>query len=455
LATHVGACLQQRVNDTWLPLAFFSKKLKPRQTTWPAYYRELLGIYEAVQHFRHICEAQQVRIYTDHKLLIYAFSQKREKLPPVQLNQLSFISQFTTDIVHVQGKDNVVADAMSRVEAIRLEDNFAALAEEQASDEELRKMQSSSSLKLEKVIIPGSDVEIFCDMSTGKPRPYLTPSFRQRYFDKIHNLNHPGARTSAHMVAERFVWPNMRKDCRNWAKSCISCQRSKVSRHTLTPLGSFPKPSRRFSHVHVDIIGPLPHSMGFQYCLTAVDRYTRWPEAWPMVNMTAEECAETFFRGWISRFGVPNIVTTDQGRQFESALFQNLMQMCGSKRVRTTSYHPCANGLVERMHRNLKAALMCHEDTWHKALPVVLLGMRAALKEDLQCSAAELVYGEPLRLPGEFFASSSATDRIEDLTAFTTQLRKYIARLRPTPTSRHGQQSTWSRKTYRQHPMSS
>ncbi|CAH2061847.1 unnamed protein product, partial [Iphiclides podalirius] len=102
---------------------------------------------------------------------------------------------------------------------------------------------------------------------------------------------------------------------------------------------------------------------------------------------------------------VHHILTTDgppvcsRPRRLAPQKLKTLMQMCGSKRVRTTSYHPCANGLVERMHRQLKAALMCHEETWHKSLPVVLLGMRAALKQDLQCSPAQLVYGEPLRLP--------------------------------------------------------
>lgn len=98
----------QRVGQNWCPLAFVSKKLSspktpsstgiavetsaPAETTWPAYYRELLAIYEAVQHFRHILEAQHCTIYTDHKPITYAFSQRREKLPPVQQNQLSLIA---------------------------------------------------------------------------------------------------------------------------------------------------------------------------------------------------------------------------------------------------------------------------------------------------------------------------------------------------------------------------
>lgn len=441
-SSHVGACLQQNIKGHWQPLAFFSKKLSVKQTTWPAYYRELLAVYEAVQHFRHILEAQHVTVFSDHKPLIYAFSQRREKLPPVQLNQLSFISQFTTDIVHISGKDNVVADALSRVDALSLEGNFAALAQDQASDEELQRMLTSSSLKLEKVVLPGTDVSIYCDSSTGKQRPYLTPSFRRLHFDKLHGLSHPGPRASARLVAERFVWPGIQSDCRNWARTCLNCQRSKVSRHTVTPLGQFPLLSKRFRHVHIDIIGPLPHSGGFQYCLTAVDRFTRWPEAWPMTSMTAEQCAETFFREWISRFGVPSVITTDQGRQFESGLFQSLLRYCGIQRIRTTSYHPCANGLVERMHRHLKSALMCHNDTWHRALPIVLLGMRSSFKEDLQASPADLVYGEPLHLPGEFVCPSSLLGLIGD-SAFAEQLRKHMASLSPTPPSRHGERRTF------------
>ena len=71
-----------------------------------------------IQHFRHILESQNFKIYTDHKPMIYAFQQRRDKLPPVQLNHISFISQFTIDIQFIKGKDNIVADTYSRVEAM-------------------------------------------------------------------------------------------------------------------------------------------------------------------------------------------------------------------------------------------------------------------------------------------------------------------------------------------------
>ena len=84
--------------------------------------------------------------------------------------------------------------------------------------------------------------------------------------------------------------------------------------------------------------------------------------------------------------------------------------MCGIQHNKTTPYHPSANGLVECLHRSLKTAIMCREGTsWTEALPIVLVGIRAAHKEEFQSSAAELVYGEPLRIPGELLVPATTT----------------------------------------------
>lgn len=445
-SAHVGACLQQKVDNQWYPLSFFSKKLTPKQAQWPAYYRELLAVYESVQHFRYILEVQHVTIFTDHKPLLYAFLQRREKLPPPQLNQLSFISQFTTDIQYIKGEDNVVADAMSRIDidAISLEHNFKSLAASQELDAELANLiRNGSGLTLKKICLPDTNALVYCDISTGKPRPYLTPPFRREAFNKVHNLSHPGARATTRLVMDRFVWPSARKDCRIWSRSCEACQRSKISRHNSAPPGEFDLPSGRFMHVHIDIVGPLPVCNEYRYCLTAIDRVSRWPEVWPMRSITAEEVAETFTREWISRYGVPTIITTDQGSQFESDLFHRLLLQFATKRIRTTSYHPCANGMIERVHRQLKAALMCHKDTWVRSLPMVLLGMRSAFKDDLGATPAELLYGEPLRLPGELLVSSLPSERYQDPADFVVQLRQKMATVRPLPATRHCEKSSF------------
>jgi hypothetical protein len=99
---------------------------------------------------------------------------------------------------------------------------------------------------------------------------------------------------------------------------------------------------------------------------------------------------------------------------------------------------------VERFHRTLKAAIMYHADQqWTEALPLVLLGVRTSFKEDLQASIAELVYGEPLRIPGEFLTPT--TDPVEP-THIITQLRRHMARLRPVPATRHSSPSTFVHK---------
>ena len=201
-----------------------------------------------------------------------------------------------------------------------------------------------------------------------------------------------------------------------------------------------PTPDARFDHVHIDIVGPLPLVKGHSYLLTCVDRFTRWPEAIPLTNISAETVAQAFVLGWIARFGVPSTITTDRGAQFESALWRQLMNLLGSHQIRTSAYHPCANGLVECLHPQLKVGLMTHlpQVQWMDSLPLVLLGIRTALKEDLNCTASELVYGTTLRLPGEFFSTSQDIDTV-DLLAYVSRLQCTMQQLRAIPPHHHSQ----------------
>lgn len=193
----------------------------------------------------------------------------------------------------------------------------------------------------------------------------------------------------------------------------------------------------------MDIVGPLPVSADCRYVLAVIDRFTRWPEVYPIVDISAETCARAFIAVWVSRFGCQHRITTDRGRQFESKLFSTISALLGAQHRPTTAYHPACNGLVERLHRQLKAAIKCHYKcataNWTEVLPLVLLGIRSAWKDDVKASAAEMVYGEPLRLPGEFFNPTSPG--MVDFTDFAARLRLHIAKLSPEPGNRHGQKA--------------
>ena len=437
----VGAVLQQLIDGTWSPIAYFSKKLQPAEMRYSTFDRELLAVYLSVKHFRHFVEGREFHILTDHRPLTFSLRAQHDQHSPRQARHLDFVAQFTTDIRHIRGSDNTPADALSRMDfntIIPLDNSsisFETMAQLQATDPDLQQLighPDSSSLKVEYVPLTPAGPNLACDTSTGKPRPIVPPAMRRLVFDILHSLSHPGTKATQRLVTARFVWPHIKKDIREWTKACLSCQQAKVNRHTTTSPSTFAPPSARFDAIHLDLVGPLPHSNGYTYLLTVIDRFTRWPEAFPLTDIRAETVARTFLQGWIARFGTPTTITTDRGSQFESGLWNDLMAMLGCKRLRTTAYHPQANGLIERFHRHLKAALKCHKPTehWTEALPWVLLGIRSTVKEDSKCTTAEMVYGSPLRVPGEFVQPHSP-DAVTDPLAYVERLRSAMAALSP------------------------
>jgi hypothetical protein len=106
-------------------------------------------------------------------------------------------------------------------------------------------------------------------------------------------------------------------------------------------------PTQRFSHPHVDLVGPLPTSTGgHTHLLTVLDRLTQWAEAIPLRSTSAESCATALIGGWVESFRVPEQITSDCGRQFCSSLWDALTHHLGVKMRFTTSYHPQSNGAV-------------------------------------------------------------------------------------------------------------
>lgn len=413
---------------------------------YSTYDRELLAIYLsniAIRHFRYMVEGREFTVYTDHKPLTFAFFKiNSESETPRRTRHLIYISEFTTSIQYISGDNNKIADALSRVATVDCPTviNFDELAQSQEHDDNIPELLkcTNSHFQLKKKRLPTCEEYIYCDVSNNKIRPYLTEPFRRIAFNSIHNLCHPGSRTSRKMVRDRFFWPNMNQDIGHWAKTCVQCQRAKVSRHTTSALETF-LPCDRFEHIHVDIVGPLPTSTeGFRYCLTIIDRRTRWPECFPIRDITAETVARIVFEGWVSRFGCPKRLTSDQGRQFESRLFSELIKLLGISKSRTTPYHPQCNGAVEHWHRSLKAALiarLCNKSSlsWVDELPSVLLGLRTAVRSDNGICAAQMTYGTTLRLPADYYDSVSSTAaNLDSSCEYVNKLREIIQQYKST-----------------------
>jgi Integrase zinc binding domain/Integrase core domain len=288
---------------------------------------------------------------------------------------------------------------------------------------ETQQLLLSSSLKLSS--LPVRENLLWGDVSIGTFRPLVPEQWRKKIFQAMHNISHPGRLASKRLISSRFEWPRISKDVQQWVAECMACQRSKSSSHTALAPASIPVPAKRFTHIHIDLVGPLPVVKGLTHLLTIIDRSTRWPEAIPLSSTTAESCAEALQEHWISRFGVPSLLTSDRGPQFSGAVCAHLCSLLGIKHQMTSAFHPQSNGMVERMHHQLKEALRARlsSSNWLQQLPWALLGIRVTPRGQHEISPAEAVYGEQILLPNEWLDRPAASEA--DLASIAAKMSSF------------------------------
>ena len=186
--------------------------------------RELLAIYLAVRHFRFYLQGRVFSIFTDHhKPLTLAMSKLSEPWSDRQHRHLSYISEFSTNIQHVAGLSNPVADALSRVCFPGVD--YSAMAACQQVECDFDSYRTAvTGLRLRNVSFGDDGLTLTCDISTGSPRPVVPESWCRRVFDTVHGLSHPGVRATRKMVAAKFVWHGMNRQINTWAAACVPCQ---------------------------------------------------------------------------------------------------------------------------------------------------------------------------------------------------------------------------------------
>ncbi|XP_071504452.1 uncharacterized protein [Diadema antillarum] len=236
----------------------------------------------------------------------------------------------------------------------------------------------------------------------------VPPPYRKEILRLAHEIpmaGHMGVKKTLCRIRTHFFWPKMRKDVSEFCRTCHECQVVGNPQHAIRPAPLIPIPAfeEPFSRVMIDCVGPLPKSKsGCQYLLTVMDVSTRYAEAFPLRSITAKSVLNallTFF----TRYGLPKEIQSDQGSNFMSRVFQELMYQLGIQQIKSSAYHPQSQGALERYHQTLKTMLKvyCQDNPrdWDKGIPFLLFAAREVPNESTGFSPFELVFGHEPRGP--------------------------------------------------------
>ena len=280
----------------------------------------------------------------------------------------------------------------------------------------------------------------FEDSSTGQSHlQQVVPTIlRPKILESIHSST-----TAAHLgitktleLRARFYWPGHKKDESVFVSSCLVCQQrnnpKQKHRHSLVNW----RPRFPFAHIGIDFLGPLPVSNGNSFIALFGDHFTKWYEAVPLPDHTAELNATALLEHWISRFGVSVSIPTDKGRNLESKLFQSLMQSLRIDKTRTTFFHPQSNAVIERMNRTLLNMLAKTIDdfqsNWTQQLPYVMMAFRTSVHESTGYTPQLLVFGEDINFSIDIQCPSPEQPNKTDVHQFAQQKRVDMQRAHET-----------------------
>ena len=215
---------------------------------------------------------------------------------------------------------------------------------------------------------------------------------------------HLGNRKTRQRILQSFFWPGIFIDVAHYCRTCAVCQKTvKKGKVFKAPLISIPPVDEPFARIAMAIVGPLVRSeKGNRFILVVCDYGTKYPEAIPLKTIDAETVANALI-DIFSRTGIPREILSDQGSNFMSATIKHLCSLLHIKKLKTSPYHPQANGLVENFNGTLKKMLKCYSDEtakdWDKTIPYVLFAYREAKHETTGLSPFEMLYGRHVRGP--------------------------------------------------------
>lgn len=283
--------------------------------------------------------------------------------------------------------------------------------------------------------MPGSGLE-----SEAVYQIVVPQKFRSQVLSLAHDhslAGHLGIRKTYRRILRYFYWPGLKSDVGKFCRSCHVCQVTGKPNQVIpaAPLHPIPVLGEPFEHVIVDCVGPLPKTKsGHQYILTMMCSATRFPEAVPLRTLKARPIVKAMVK-FFSTFGLPKRIQTDQGSNFLSKVFAQVMSELAVKHQTSSAYHPESQGALERFHQTLKSMLrkFCSGSNreWDEGLPLLMFAVRETVQESLGFSPADLVFGHtvrgPLRLLREKWLADPASQSrniLDYVSSFREKLHK-------------------------------
>ena len=443
----LGAVLSQYVSGVERVIAFASRSLSKAERKYCATRREMLALVWAIKHSRPYLYGRRFTVRTDHASLRWLQSFHE---PEGQVARwLECLSEYDFEVIHRPGTKHTNADALSRMPCPQCQLSFPQvctmqsdiwlpgwtldeLAEEQRQDSSIGQViqwmendsiprvfpkhlsshtqalwAQSSYLVLQNGVLYRQWEDVPCKGLHRRLQLVLPPTLVPVLLEALHSSirgGHFGTSKTLAKVRERFYWVGQRKDVAAWCSGCLSCASRKPPPAKLRAPLQLDPAVRPLQRVAMDIMGPLPEtSRGNKYILVIADYFTKWSEAYPIPNMEAITVAKCLVNEFICRFGVPEQLHSDQGRNFESKVIKNICDLLQIRKTRTSPYHPQSDGLVERFNRTLlnllSIAVVDAERDWDVQLPLLMFAYRTSMHETNGVTPFEMMFGREVVLP--------------------------------------------------------
>ena len=223
--------------------------------------------------------------------------------------------------------------------------------------------------------------------------------------NNYHNkLSHLGTNKCSSIIKQRYYWPNMDDDILRYIQHCTICQATKEKNGRLKASFSMIKSKFPFEMLCIDIAGPFSCTKNNnRYILGMIDHFSKYVVLIPLKTVDAKTISRCIFVHWLTKFGMPRTIMSDNGRYFDSEIMNELCITCGLSQKFPPPYHQQSNGLIERLFKTAKALISAtaieNNREWDESIPIVEMSLRTAVQKTTGVSPFEVIFGKPMILP--------------------------------------------------------